>query len=134
MAKSLISCSGKLPYTIALQENDYSFAKITNSSSLLKTSDPNAWQSDFEEGLLIDYRHFDYYNQSVAFEFGFGLSYTTFEMSTLSVKNVYQGRNITSLPPPAVIAPGGNPTLWDVLYRATLTVTNTGSVAGATVS
>jgi beta-glucosidase len=31
------------------------------------------------------------------------------------------------------ILPGGNPTLWDVLYQATLTVTNTGQVAGAAV-
>ena len=45
-----------MPYTIALQESDYSFAPITNSSALLKTTDPNAWQSDFEERLLIDYR------------------------------------------------------------------------------
>lgn len=47
--------SGKLPYTIALAESDYAFANITNSSALLQTQDPNAWQSDFEERLLIDY-------------------------------------------------------------------------------
>lgn len=48
--------SGRLPYTIAHEESDYAFADITNSSALLNTSDYNAWQSDFKERLLIDYR------------------------------------------------------------------------------
>lgn len=51
-----VNPSGKLPYTIALNEDDYAFADITNSTALLNTEDPNAWQSDFEERLLIDYR------------------------------------------------------------------------------
>jgi beta-glucosidase len=50
-----VNPSGHLPYTIALAEDDYAFADITNSSALLTTTDPNAWQSDFEERLLIDY-------------------------------------------------------------------------------
>lgn len=128
-----VNPSGRLPYTIAKTQGDYSYADITNSTALATTTNSNAWQSDFEEGLLIDYRHFDYYNQSVQYEFGFGLSYSTFDISSLSVSNVYGGSNITSTPPPAKIIPGGNPTLWDVLYRATVTVSNTGDVAGATV-
>ena len=128
-----VNPSGKLPYTIAKTQEDYAFADITNSTTLATTRDPNAWQSDFKEGLLIDYRHFDYYNQSVQYEFGFGLSYSTFDISSLSVTKVYGGYNITSTPPPAKIIPGGNPTLWDVLYRATVTVSNTGDVGGATV-
>lgn len=51
-----VNPSGKLPYTIALSEEDYSFAPITNSTALLETEDPNAWQSPFTEELLIDYR------------------------------------------------------------------------------
>jgi beta-glucosidase len=129
-----VNPSGKLPYTIAHEQADYAFAAITNSTSLQQTDDPNAWQSDFEEGLLIDYRHFDYHNQSVLFEFGFGLSYTNFSMSDLTLRNVYSGGAITALPPKAAIIPGGNPTLYDVLFRATATIRNTGSVAGATVA
>ncbi|KAI4716172.1 hypothetical protein E4T48_07615 [Aureobasidium sp. EXF-10727] len=128
-----VNPSGKLPYTIAETQDDYSFADITNSTALQTTRDPNAWQSDFKEGLLIDYRHFDYYNQSVQYEFGFGLSYSTFDISALSVKNMYGGGNISSTPPPAKTIPGGNPTLWDVLYQVKVTVSNTGDVAGATV-
>lgn len=58
--------SGHLPYTIAYDASDYAFADITNSSALATTTDPNAWQSDFEERLLIDYRHFDYFNECVS--------------------------------------------------------------------
>ena len=51
-----VNPSGHLPYTIALHESDYAFADITNSTELVETSDPNAWQSDFKERLLVDYR------------------------------------------------------------------------------
>lgn len=51
-----VNPSGKLPYTIAYNQGDYKFADITNSTALLETENPNAWQSDFEERLLIDYR------------------------------------------------------------------------------
>lgn len=127
-----VNPSGKLPYTIASNASDYDYAPITNSSALLETEDPNAWQSNFTEGLLIDYRHFDYYNQSVAFEFGFGLSYTTFTMSSLNVQSV-AGGNVSALPDNSSIAPGGNPSLWGVLYTVNVTVTNTGNVTGAAV-
>ncbi|KAL2429490.1 putative beta-glucosidase G [Exophiala dermatitidis] len=128
----IVNPSGRLPYTIAWNESDYTFADITNSTQLVETEDPNAWQSNFTEGLLIDYRHFDYYNQSVAFEFGFGLSYTTFNLSGLSVTSTVPG-NVSALPDPVAPVPGGNPSLWGVLYRANVTVTNTGDKLGATV-
>ncbi|KAK5442681.1 hypothetical protein LTS15_010888 [Exophiala xenobiotica] len=152
-----VNPSGKLPYTIALNASDYNFAPITNSTALVETEDPNAWQSNFTEGLLIDYRHFDYYNQSVAFEFGFGLSYTTFDMTGIQIQAQSQTGNgswngnwnggwnssgsgsgsgsgsVSALPPPNPIVPGGNPSLWEVLYTVSVTVTNTGSLAGAAV-
>lgn len=128
----IVNPSGKLPYTIAHNESDYDFAKITNSTELPETEDPNAWQSNFTEGLLTDYRHFDYYNQSVAFEFGFGLSYTKFDMSGLTVTTTVPG-NVSALPAPVPPVPGGNPLLWAVLYTVNVTVTNTGNVTGAAV-
>lgn len=51
-----VNPSGRLPYTIALNQGDYSFADITNSTALVNTENPNAWQSNFKERLLIDYR------------------------------------------------------------------------------
>ncbi|RVX66938.1 hypothetical protein B0A52_09062 [Exophiala mesophila] len=129
-----VNPSGKLPYTIALNATDYDFARLTNSTRLQETEDPNAWQSDFSEGLLIDYRHFDYYNKSVRFEFGFGLSYTSFELSDLVVQNILPEREITALPAAAPVGPGGNDNLWANLYLVNATVTNLGNVSGACVS
>ncbi|TKA81302.1 putative beta-glucosidase G [Cryomyces minteri] len=129
-----VNPSGHLPYTIARSAADYN-VPITNSSALLNITDPNAWQSDFTERLLIDYRHFDATNASILYEFGFGLSYTTFGLSGLGISNVCGGANgsIPRTPPPGSVLPGGNQVLWDVLYRVTATVQNTGSVAGAAV-
>ncbi|KXT02631.1 hypothetical protein AC578_1161 [Pseudocercospora eumusae] len=129
-----VNPSGKLPYTIAKKEEDYDFVPILNSTELLETEDPNAWQDDFVERLLIDYRHFDYYNQSVQYEFGFGLSYTTFSIGNISItKSLDNSAEISPLPPQEKVVPGGNPALWKTLYRITTTLTNTGSVPGATV-
>ncbi|EON68539.1 hypothetical protein W97_07797 [Coniosporium apollinis CBS 100218] len=127
-----VNPSGKLPYTIARNASDYN-APVTNSTELLTTRDPNAWQADFTEGLMIDYRHFDMANITPQYEFGFGLSYTTFDIGNISVTALTDGP-VSALPPPAVIAPGGNPTLWDGLYRVTVVVSNTGDVGGATVA
>ncbi|KAF2220112.1 glycosyl hydrolase family 3 N terminal domain-containing protein [Elsinoe ampelina] len=124
--------SGHLPYTIPLAESDYSFVPITNSSELLNTTNATAWQSDFTEGPLIDYRHFDFYNLSVAYPFGFGLSYTTFELSNVSIARTTSGP-LSAEPPTAATVPGGNPTLWDVLYRVSVTVANTGERQGQAV-
>lgn len=59
-----VNPSGHLPYTIAKNSTDYNTA-ITNSTELLNTKDPNAWQSDFTEGIFIDHRCFDAANMSV---------------------------------------------------------------------
>jgi beta-glucosidase len=135
-----VNPSGHLPYTIAKEESDYSFADITNSSELLNTTNPNAWQSNFEERLLIDYRHFDYYNLPVQYEFGFGLSYTTFSMSNVSISGESSGSISSPCPKDdetnsssSTPAPGGNAALWETLYTISTSVTNTGKVAGAAV-
>ncbi|OJD28861.1 beta-glucosidase g [Diplodia corticola] len=127
-----VNPSGKLPYTIAFEESDYDFANIT--TSVADAVDTNAWQSDFTERLLIDYRHFDYYNISVQYEFGFGLSYTTFNLSSLSITPASDNASVAGAPATTAAAtPGGNPALWDTLYTVTATVANTGALAGAAV-
>jgi beta-glucosidase len=127
----VVNPSGKLPYTIANSEAEDKFAPITDSPELRATTDPNAWQSDFEEGPLIDYRHFDYYNSSVLYEFGFGLSYTTFGMANLVIAKIDE--KVTARAPAAKTAPGGNPNLFKTIFRVTVAVSNTGAVAGAAV-
>ncbi|CAI6332454.1 unnamed protein product [Periconia digitata] len=126
-----VNPSGKLPYTIANNETDYDIG-VVNSTELLASTDPNAWQDDFTEGNIIDYKEFDSKNKSVAYEFGFGLSYTTFELSNLEVQ--VAAANASRLPSSsAKILPGGNEELWQVLATVSVTLQNTGDVAGATV-
>ncbi|KAH6849656.1 glycosyl hydrolase family 3 N terminal domain-containing protein [Chaetomium sp. MPI-CAGE-AT-0009] len=48
-------------------------------------------QQDFTEGVFIDYRYFDKMNSSVIYEFGHGLSYTTFEYSNIRVEKSNAG-------------------------------------------
>ncbi|PVH74275.1 glycoside hydrolase family 3 protein [Cadophora sp. DSE1049] len=124
-----VNPSGKLPYTIALSNDDYNGLPTTAVNS----TDPDAWQAWFEEKLEIDYRYFDAQNMSVRYEFGFGLSYSTFELSDLAI-SACSSSNIFATPASQSTAtPGGNPALWENLYNVTVTLTNTGDVAGATV-
>ncbi|KAJ6201940.1 beta-glucosidase [Bipolaris maydis] len=107
-----VNPSGKLPYTVAYEESDYAFARVISSPELKLTEDLNAWQADFEEGLLIDYSHFDYYNLSIERR---------------------APQNLAARPAEVKIKPGGNPTLYDIVYEVTVCVKNTGSVNGAAV-
>jgi beta-glucosidase len=123
-----VNPSAKLPYTIALSKDDYNALPITAVNS----TDQYAWNAEFTEKLEIDYRYFDAQNMSVRYEFGFGLSYSTFELSDLSIAKS-TNETITAVAAPQTVAPGGNPALWETLYTVTVNLTNTGSVSGATV-
>ncbi|KAH7073165.1 glycosyl hydrolase family 3 N terminal domain-containing protein [Paraphoma chrysanthemicola] len=123
--------SGRLPYSIPRTAADYGPPIVELPSNV---TDSNAWQSNFVEGQLIDYRHFDANNDiTPLYEFGFGLSYTTFKMGhNLTVEVVK-----SPLDPKADkrhgIAPGGLVDLWSITTTATIDVTNTGSRSGFAV-
>jgi beta-glucosidase len=123
-----VNPSAKLPYTIAFESDDYNGLPTTAVNS----TDPYAWQAWFTEQLKIDYRHFDAENKSVRYEFGFGLSYTTFELSDIAITKTYNG-TITATAAPQTSIPGGNPSLWEELYSVKVTLKNTGTVSGASV-
>lgn len=72
------------------------------------------------EGNYIDYRYFDAYNIIPRYEFGHGLSYTTFNYTNLSIASPS-----TSLPtyPTGTPSVGGPPQdLWDTVVRISATI------------
>ncbi|KAK7694472.1 hypothetical protein QCA50_001658 [Cerrena zonata] len=111
--------SGKLPYTIAKSVNDYSAQLITNGNGIVPIP--------YNEGLFIDYRHFDAANIAPRFEFGFGLSYTTFSYSDLKITGSTAGGTRQPLGPGASL----DPWLHDAVVTVSFTLTNNGTVAGA---
>lgn len=72
-----VSPSGKLPDTIAYDIEDYPSTK--------NFGDP--LNNLYQEDIYVGYRYFETFApDKVMFEFGFGLSYTDFEMETVDVK------------------------------------------------
>ncbi|OQE28763.1 hypothetical protein PENSTE_c003G07226 [Penicillium steckii] len=121
--------SGRLPYTVAKKASDY--------GDLLSPTQPEGdyWlfpQSDFTEGQFIGYRAFDKENIKPRFEFGYGLSYTTFKYSGLKTRKL--NKPTSQYPPSADIMEGGNPHLWDILMTVTAEVQNTGDMNGDEVA
>ena len=126
-----VNPSGKLPYTVAHNQSDY--------GDLLGPSLPEGDftlfpQSDFTEGVYIDYRRFDQMGIEPRYEFGFGLSYTTFEYSRLSISKPSSTKGVLGPYPTGPILPGGHADLWDEIIEVTATITNKGSMAGAEVA
>lgn len=122
-----INPSGRLPYTVARKETDY--GRLLNSSVSLDVFPDD----DFSEGLYIDYRAFDRSGIVPRFEFGFGLSYTTFEYKTLAV-SLARASDTAEFPDPKIsVVQGGHPSLWEVVAVASCSISNTGIVDGTEV-
>ncbi|MGQ9621568.1 MAG: glycoside hydrolase family 3 C-terminal domain-containing protein [Bacteroidales bacterium] len=56
---------------------------------------PRASEVTYEEGIYVGYRYYNTFNVPVSYEFGFGLSYTTFEYSNIKLSSNTFGKNIT---------------------------------------
>ncbi|KAF7925812.1 hypothetical protein EAE99_005847 [Botrytis elliptica] len=131
-----VNPSGKLPYTIPLHEDDMHIPIVNLSVAEVQAQGKNAWQSDFTEGLAIDYRGFEMKNVTPLYEFGYGLSYTTFNLTSSPSIQILstQNQSITARPDPlSPILPGGNADLYTPLFTLTTSVKNTGTRAGATI-
>lgn len=115
-----VNPSGKLTMTWPIAATDHpstaNFAKeydmytYKNMEGWGKGNIPGVDFSNHEEDIYVGYRYFDTFKKDVAYPFGFGLSYTTFEMGKPSVRA--NGKNI----------------------EVSVTVKNTGKVAGKQVA
>ena len=115
-----VNPSGKLTMTWPIAATDHpstaNFAKeydmytYKNMEGWGKGNIPGVDFSNHEEDIYVGYRYFDTFKKDVAYPFGYGLSYTTFEMGKPSVKA--NGKNI----------------------EVSVTVKNTGKVAGKQVA
>lgn len=115
-----VNPSGKLTMTWPIAATDHpstaNFAKeydmytYKNMEGWGKGNIPGVDFSNHEEDIYVGYRYFDTFKKDVAYPFGFGLSYTTFEMGKPSVKA--NGKNI----------------------EVSVTVKNTGKVVGKQVA
>lgn len=124
------SPSGKLPYSVPMNESAF--------GGILSPALPEAPytifpQSDFAEGVYIDYRAFDAQNITPRYEFGFGLSYTTFNYSSLNIPAPNNNVSLNAYPTGPILE-GGAEDLWDVITTVTADVKNTGSVGSAEVA
>ncbi len=75
-----VTPSGKLTDSWAYSYEDYPYAKefSTNGASLEYAA--------YHEGIYVGYRYFDSFHKSVRYGFGFGLSYTKFEITTGAIE------------------------------------------------
>jgi beta-glucosidase len=103
-----VNPSGKLPFTFPKQLTDcgaHSFDKLCFPGDSIREV--------YKEDILVGYRWYDAKYIPVQFHFGYGLSYTTFEISKPSTDKPVYSRTET--------------------IKMTFTVKNTGKVAGAEV-
>ena len=116
---------GKLIFTLAKNDSDYG----TNI-----TLDYN---SNYTEGVFLDYRHFDQNNIAPRYHFGFGLSYTAFSFAALDIARARNDPNSASRrflqSRTRAYSRFGDLELFVPVYEITFTLTNTGSVAGSEV-
>ncbi|KAK9797888.1 putative Beta-glucosidase [Seiridium cardinale] len=124
-----VSPSGKLPYSVPHNESDYGVLADATQPEGEYVLFP---QSDFSEGIFIDYRAFEKQNITPRYEFGFGLSYAKFEYSNLRF-STSENSTIESYPSGEVLE-GGRIDLWDVVVVVSADITNTGSVSGDEVA
>ena len=107
-----VNPSGKLPMTFAMRYMDIPSSKnfpYGQSASGRRGERKDVDFTDYEEDIWVGYRYFQTNNVEVSYPFGYGMSYTTFSYSKHNVKADKDG------------------------FAATITVTNTGKVAGREV-
>lgn len=104
-----VSPSAKLPETFPVRYTD----TVTYKNGEFGKTDV----VEYKEGVFVGYRYYEKEQVKPAFAFGYGLSYTSFDIKDLQVKAVGNADS----------------DLKDTVVKVTASVTNTGDMAGAEV-
>jgi beta-glucosidase len=98
-----VNPSGKLPDSFPLKYED-----IPSANTFPGEPADFPINSFYKEGIYVGYRYYNTFNVPTAYEFGYGLSYTTFEYSDIQLSS----------------------TEFNSKINVTITIKNTGKVAG----
>jgi beta-glucosidase len=101
-----VNPSGKLTMTFPVN-----YADTPSFKNWIGTPAENPTSVTYEEGVYVGYRYFNTFNVKSSYEFGYGLSYTSFDVADLKLSATTFANTIT----------------------ATVTVKNTGKIAGKEV-
>jgi len=102
-----VSPSGKLATTFPVSYQDVPSAKNFPGTPVNKPENVT-----YQEGIYVGYRYYNTFNVKTAYDFGYGLSYTTFNFSDLKLSDAsFTGK-----------------------ISATVTITNSGNTAGKEVA
>ncbi len=80
--KGDINPSGKLPDSFPLQYED-----VPSASTFPGEPAENPVNSFYKEGIYVGYRYYNSFSVPVAYEFGYGMSYTSFDYSNLRLSS-----------------------------------------------
>jgi beta-glucosidase len=113
-----VNPSGKLTTTFPMGYNDVPSAKNFPGKEFPEQATAGSFgfrqvpaEVIYEEGIYVGYRYYNTFNVKPAYEFGYGLSYTSFDYNNLKLSTTTFNKTIS----------------------ATVTIKNTGSVAGKEV-
>ena len=104
--KGTVNPSGKLPDSFPVK-----FDEVPSAKTFPGEPAENPVNSFYKEGIYVGYRYYQTFNVPISYEFGFGLSYTTFDYSNLKL----------------------SATVFSDLLNVTVQVKNAGSVSGKEV-
>lgn len=107
-----VTPSGHLTDTWAYKYEDYP------NSETYSHNNGNTFEEYYTEGIYVGYRYFDTFDIPVRYPFGFGMSYTTFDIKVEKIakgKDLYDGKYGTGM------------------IESVVSVTNTGNTAGKQV-
>ena len=101
-----VTPSGKLTMSFPVK-----YEETSSNKNWIGTPAENPTNVNYEEGVYVGYRYFNTFNVKTSYEFGYGLSYTTFDVAGLKLSTTNFSNKLT----------------------ATVTVKNTGKIAGKEV-